>query len=121
MAQVSVAQGPPSGGPPPGAPPGGAPPAGAMRPASKDPTAAPAGTYALDLQHHAVIARASHGGVSFNVLRFAAKQGALVWDPSNPGRSKLKGPSMPSRSPTPSFTASKLTPKRCWIALSFRK
>ena len=85
MAQVSVAQ-----EPPPGAPPGGAPPAGALRPASKDPTAAPAGTYALDLEHHAVIVRAWHGGVSFNVLRFAAKQGSLVWDPSNPGRSKLE-------------------------------
>ena len=85
LAQVSVAQEPPSGGPPPGAP-----PAGAMRPASKDPTAAPAGTYALDLEHHAVIARASHGGVSFSVLRFAAKQGSLVWDPTNPGKSKLE-------------------------------
>jgi polyisoprenoid-binding protein YceI len=61
-----------------------------MRPASKDPTAAPAGTYAMDLEHHAVIVRASHGGVSFNVLRFAAKQGSLVWDPTNPGKSKLE-------------------------------
>jgi polyisoprenoid-binding protein YceI len=61
-----------------------------MRPASKDPTTAPAGTYTLDLEHHAVIARASHGGVSFNVLRFAAKQGSLVWDPTNPGKIKLE-------------------------------
>jgi polyisoprenoid-binding protein YceI len=95
VAQLSVAQAPPSGGPPSGQPPGtppaaGGPPAGAMRAASKDPAAAPAGAYTLDLEHSAVIARASHGGVSFNVLRFAVKQGSLVWDATNPAKIKLE-------------------------------
>lgn len=94
MAPLSGAQAPPSGGPPsgppPGAPPaGGGPPPGGIRTPSKDPAAAPAGTYTLDLEHTAVIARASHG-ISFNVLRFAVKQGSLVWDATNPAKIKLE-------------------------------
>ena len=58
--------------------------------ASKDPAAAPAGTYTLDLEHHAVIARVSHQGVSFNVLRFAVKQGSLVWNATDPAKVKLE-------------------------------
>jgi polyisoprenoid-binding protein YceI len=61
-----------------------------MPAASKDPAKAPAGTYTLDLEHNAVIARASHMGVSFNVLRFAVKQGSLVWDATNPAKVKLE-------------------------------
>ena len=61
-----------------------------MPAASKDPAAAPAGTYTLDLEHHAVIARVSHQGVSFNVLRFAVKQGSLVWDATDPAKVKLE-------------------------------
>jgi polyisoprenoid-binding protein YceI len=60
-----------------------------MRVASKDPAAAPAGTYTLDLEHNAVIARVSHQGFSFNVLRFAVKQGSLVWDATDPAKIKL--------------------------------
>ena len=60
-----------------------------MRVASKDPAAAPAGTYTLDVEHNAVIARVSHQGFSFNVLRFAVKQGSLVWDATDPAKIKL--------------------------------
>jgi polyisoprenoid-binding protein YceI len=90
MAQLSVAQGPPGGGPPPGGPPGaGGPPRGGMPTASKDPAAAPAGNYTIDLEHSAVIARALHQGMSYNVLRFAVKQASLVWDAANPAKIKL--------------------------------
>lgn len=92
MAQLSVAQAPPSGGSPPGTPSAaGGPPAGAMRtPVSKDPAVAPAGTYTVDLLHSSVIARAIHQGLSFNVIRFAVKEGTLVWDASNLANVKLE-------------------------------
>lgn len=59
------------------------PPAGVMAPASKDPAAAPAGNYALDLEHSSVVARVLHRGMSYNVLRFGVKQGTLRWNPAN--------------------------------------
>lgn len=95
MTQVSVAQAPPPAGAPSGRPPGappaaGGPPAGALRAASKDPAAAPAGSYTVDLEHCAVVARASHQGVSFNVVRFAVKHGSLVWDAASPAKDKLE-------------------------------
>ena len=86
MAQLAGAQAPPPGAPPAGSP----PPAGPMRPASKNPADAPAGTYTLDLLHSAVIARALHQGMSYNVLRFAVKQGSLVWDATNLSKVKLE-------------------------------
>ncbi len=60
------------------------PPAGAMAPASKDPAAAPEGTYHVDLDHSAVVARVSHRGISFSVLRFGVQHAALRWNPANP-------------------------------------
>jgi polyisoprenoid-binding protein YceI len=69
----------------PSLPAGGAmPPAALMAPASKDPLQAPAGAYRIDLDHSAVIARVGHRGMSFNVLRFGVRNGALQWDPSHP-------------------------------------
>jgi polyisoprenoid-binding protein YceI len=59
-------------------------------PASKDPAAAPAGRYTIDVSHSAVVARASHQGLSFNVVRFAVKEATLDWDPSNPANTKLE-------------------------------
>jgi polyisoprenoid-binding protein YceI len=66
----------PSGGMP--------PPPGAMAPANKDPNAAPAGNYRIDLLHSSVVARVPHRGMSFNVLRFGVRQAALQWDPAKP-------------------------------------
>lgn len=73
---------PPGGAPPPGAP--GAPPPGGMSFGAKNPAAAPAGVYKLDLEHHSIIARVNHRGFSFNVLRFGATKGTLNWDPQKP-------------------------------------
>lgn len=67
--------------PPPGF---AAPPPGAMAPASKDPNAAPAGNYTIDLEHSSVVARVPHRGLSFNVLRFGVRQAALRWNPAKP-------------------------------------
>ncbi len=67
---------------PPGLPPG-------VFCGSKDPAGAPAGTYALDPNHAAVIARVSHLGYSFSVFRFGKVEGALVWNPAQPARSSL--------------------------------
>jgi polyisoprenoid-binding protein YceI len=96
MAQLSVAQAPPPGGPPSGQPPGaGGPPGGpraggGMPTASKDPAAAPAGNYTIDLEHSSVVARVIHQGMSYNVMRFAVKQASLAWDAANPAKIKLE-------------------------------
>jgi polyisoprenoid-binding protein YceI len=52
--------------------------------AVKDPAAAPAGVYEMDLLHQSVIARVLHGGTSYSTLRFGVTKGELVWDPKNP-------------------------------------
>lgn len=65
-------------------PTGPMPPPGAMAPASKDPAAAPAGTYKLDLEHASVVARVPHRGMSFNVLRFGVREGSLRWNAAKP-------------------------------------
>ena len=54
-----------------------------------DPTLAPAGSYALDPAHTAVVARISHIGYSFSVFRFGTTAGTLTWDPKAPASSKL--------------------------------
>ena len=55
----------------------------------QDYKAAPAGTYALDPAHTAIIARVPHLGFSFEVFRFSTVTGALTWDPANPGADTL--------------------------------
>jgi polyisoprenoid-binding protein YceI len=54
-----------------------------------DPMLAPAGNYALDASHTAVVARISHVGYSFSVFRFGKTAGSLTWDPKAPASSKL--------------------------------
>ena len=56
----------------------------AMAPPSKDPAAAPAGNYKIDLEHSSVVARVSHRGMSYNVLRFGVRDGVLRWDAAKP-------------------------------------
>lgn len=65
-------------------PPAGRPQPGPMAPASKDPSAAPAGTYHVDLEHASAVARVLHRGISYSVLRFGVRDGTLVWNPARP-------------------------------------
>jgi polyisoprenoid-binding protein YceI len=67
---------------PPGLPPG-------VFCGSHDLAAATAGTYALDPNHAAVIARVSHLGYSYSIFRFDKPQGVLQWDPASPESSTL--------------------------------
>lgn len=67
---------------PPGVPPG-------VACGEKDASLAPAGTYALDSQHAAVIARVAHMGYSISIFRFDAVKGTLVWDPAALARSSV--------------------------------
>jgi polyisoprenoid-binding protein YceI len=51
--------------------------------------AAPAGKYALDPDHTAVVARVSHLRYSWSVFRFDRASAALQWDPANPAACSL--------------------------------
>ena len=55
----------------------------------RDYAQAPAGAYALDRSHTAVIAQVSHIGYSLSVFRFDKATGALNWDPAHPDASTL--------------------------------
>jgi polyisoprenoid-binding protein YceI len=55
----------------------------------KDFKAAGAGNYVLDESHTGVVARASHVGFSYEVLRFTRVAGTLTWDPANPAADVL--------------------------------
>ncbi len=48
---------------------------------------ATAGTYALDPDHSAVLARVSHIGYSYSVFRFDRVSGTLAWNPDSVARS----------------------------------
>jgi polyisoprenoid-binding protein YceI len=50
---------------------------------------APAGTYTVDPDHAAVIARVSHLRYSWSIFRFDRVSGALKWDPVNPANSSI--------------------------------
>ncbi len=56
---------------------------------AKDIQLAPAGTYSIDPNHTAVVARVSHVGYSYSVFRFGTVAGTLVWDPSNVAQARL--------------------------------
>lgn len=62
---------------------------GASAQATANATAAPAGTYTIDARHTAVLARVPHAGFSFEVFRFGAVEGTLVWDPANASANTL--------------------------------
>lgn len=57
--------------------------------AGKDLALATAGTYALDSNHAAVVARVSHLGYSYSIFRFDKVAGTLTWDPAAVAKSKL--------------------------------
>jgi polyisoprenoid-binding protein YceI len=50
---------------------------------------ATAGTYALDPDHAAVIARVSHLGYSYSIFRFERLSVTLAWDPANTASGSL--------------------------------
>ena len=50
---------------------------------------APAGSYAVDPDHTAVVAKVSHIGYSKSVFRFDKVLGTLRWDPAKPAASAL--------------------------------
>jgi len=50
---------------------------------------APAGKYALDTAHTGLLARVSHVGFSYEVIRFLNVTGSLDWNPANPGADVL--------------------------------
>ena len=50
---------------------------------------ATAGTYTLDPDHAAVIARVSHIGYSYSIFRFDRLSATLAWDPANAGGDSL--------------------------------
>jgi len=56
---------------------------------TRDPSAATAGTYAIDPNHAAVIARVSHLDYSRSVFRFDRVKGILAWNPAAPAKSNL--------------------------------
>jgi polyisoprenoid-binding protein YceI len=57
---------------------------------SKDPAAAPAGTYKLDPNHTSVIARLGHMNTfSYSTFRFGTTSGTLNWDPAKIENSKV--------------------------------
>ncbi|WP_421931947.1 YceI family protein [Phenylobacterium sp.] len=55
----------------------------------KDASLAPAGTYAMDTQHAAVVARVAHMGYSISVFRFDKAKATLTWDPAAPAKSSV--------------------------------
>jgi polyisoprenoid-binding protein YceI len=57
--------------------------------AQTDPSAAPAGTYVLDVNHTAVIARVPHQTFSYEIFRFTPTSGELTWDPANAAANRL--------------------------------
>ncbi|WP_395708321.1 YceI family protein [Reyranella sp.] len=58
-------------------------------PAEQDYKLALAGTYALDPDHAAVIARVSHLGYSYSIFRFDRLDATLTWDPADPSGAAL--------------------------------
>jgi polyisoprenoid-binding protein YceI len=55
----------------------------------KDLADARAGTYTIDPDHTAVLARVQHIGYSWLVFRFDRASGTLAWDPASPEKSTL--------------------------------
>ena len=99
---------------------------------SKDISQAPAGTYALDPNHAAVIARVSHLGYSYSLFRFDKVEGALVWNPAAPSRSSLSASVETASVATnvagfakdiagPNFLKSAAYPKATFVSTAFRR
>jgi polyisoprenoid-binding protein YceI len=65
--------------------PAAATPAAKATPApAKAPREAPAGVYAMDMQHTSIVFRVPHMGLSHYTARFTKAEGQLTFDPANP-------------------------------------
>ncbi len=82
LSQLPVVGGQAQGVCPPGMPPG-------LFCGERSIAHATAGTYALDPDHSAVLARVSHVGYSYSVFRFDRLSGTLVWNPDAVAKSTL--------------------------------
>jgi polyisoprenoid-binding protein YceI len=98
----------------------------------KDLTEARAGTYAIDPDHSAVLARVSHLRYSWLVVRFDKVTGKLTWDPAAPEKSMLsvsvptgsiasnvKG--FPEQLTGEQFLDSRHFPEATFVSTSFRR
>ena len=64
-------------------------PAPASRQRLRPPAAGGEVDYKLDPRHTSVIARVQHQGYSHFAIRFGVEGGTLIWDPTDPTKSKL--------------------------------
>lgn len=67
-----------------------APPPGPLPHGQHDARKATAGTYTMDIQHTAIIARVSHLGFSMSAFRFGKAEATLQWDPAHMESSTLR-------------------------------
>ena len=58
-------------------------------PGARDYSLAPAGDYALDPSHTALLAQVQHIGYSLSVFRFDKVEATLAWNPDHPDASRL--------------------------------
>jgi len=93
---------------------------------------APAGTYKIDPNHAAVVARVSHIGYSLSVFRFGKVSGVLNWDPAAPNASKLSTsvetasietpvPGFPEELAGDKYLKSKAFPQATFVSTGFRQ
>ena len=98
----------------------------------RDYSQAPAGTYALDPFHAAVIAKVSHIGYSYSVFRFDKVAGTLTWDPAAPAKSALSAtvqtgsidtnvPNFPTQLSGPKFLNAAAFPQASFVSTSFHQ
>ncbi|MDQ2860640.1 MAG: YceI family protein [Pseudomonadota bacterium] len=92
---------------------------------------APAGTYALDPDHTAVVAMISHLGYSLSLFRFGKAEGTLVWDPANQAKSALRVtvdlasiatpvPGFAEQLQGPNYLNAAANPKAIFVSTAFR-
>jgi polyisoprenoid-binding protein YceI len=98
----------------------------------KDVSLADSGTYTMDPNHMAVLARVSHLGFSVSVFRFGAAKATLEWDAKNPAKSKLSAtvetnsietnvPGFPEELQGSQYLDAKKFPQATFVSTAFRQ
>jgi polyisoprenoid-binding protein YceI len=98
----------------------------------KDIAAADSGTYAMDTNHVAILARVSHMGFSISVFRFGAATARLDWDAKAPAKSKLAAtvqtasietnvPGFAEELQTEKYLNAKAFPEATFVSTAFRQ
>jgi polyisoprenoid-binding protein YceI len=93
---------------------------------------APAGTYNIDPNHAAIVAKVSHIGYSYSVFRFGKVTGSLAWDPASPGKSRLTAavdtasiatpvPGFPAELSGPKYLNATAFPQASFVSTAFRR